>query len=79
MQGRGISSNVGVRSLLRNRLRVLPKRSISDGISDDQADPMFEVDQAKNVIKREQIHRIMRCMTLSPNNPYLRCVWEPRI
>ena len=76
MQGRGISSNVGVRSLLRNRLRVLPKRSISDGISDDQADPMFEVDKAKNLIKREQIHRIMRCMRFSPNNSYLRCVWE---
>ena len=72
MHRRGISSIVG----LRNKLRILPKRSISDEISDDQADPMFEVDKAKNVIKRQQLHKIMRCMKVSPNSSYLRCVWE---
>ena len=71
MQGRGISSNVGVRSLLRNRLRVLPKRSISDGISDDQADPMFEVDKR---YEREQLHKIIRCMKSSPNSSFQKCV-----
>ena len=71
MQGRGISSNVGVRSLLHNRLRVLPKRSISDGISDDQADLTFE-----KRFEREQIHRIIRCMKSSPNSSFQRCVLE---
>ena len=72
MHGRGISSVVG----LFDRLRPLPKRSISDAISDDQADPMFEEDEAKNVVKREQLNKIMRCMKVSPNSSYLRCVWE---
>ena len=72
MHRRGISSVVG----LFDRLRPLPKRSISDAISDDHADPMFEVDKAKNVVKREQLQKIMRCMKVSPNSSHLRCVWE---
>ena len=69
MHRRGISS-------VFDRLRPLPKRSISDAISDDQADPMFEVDKSENVAKREQLQKIMRCMKVSPNSSYLRCVWE---
>ena len=63
-------------SFLFDRLRPLPRRSISDAISDDQADPMFEVDKAKNVVKGEQLQKIMRCMKVSPNSSYLRCLWE---
>ena len=61
-------------SFIFDRLRPLPKRSISD----DHDDPIFELDKAKNVVKREQLQKIMRCMKVSPNSSYLRCVWEHR-
>ena len=72
MHRRGISTLVG----LPNRLPILPKRYVSDEISDDQTDLKFEVDNAKNVIKRKQLHKIIRCMKSSPNSSFQRCVWE---